>query len=186
MTVACVPMPKETSKDFGVIQVDENTKQQDLAQYINNQYTVVFHHPEFDFTCDVDDYLQGDTVFYHAIIKASWTVKAWIQRNIAVLIIPKLYFVGESKELSDKLRVYAQDVLAKFSPDLEYIDFPNYIMVPKDNVQYNDYIVDKLGNRGVVCVGKPTEESLFFEGVSAIEGQQQIKNNMLWWGFESE
>ncbi|MDB2331057.1 DUF115 domain-containing protein [Alteromonas sp.] len=169
-----------------IVQVDENTKPQDLAQCLNKQYTVVYHHSEFDFTRDIDAYLKGDSIFYHALSKASWTVKAWIQRHIAVLIIPKLYFVGESKELSDKLREYAQDVLAKFSSDLEYIDFPNYIMVPKDNVQYNDYIVDRLGNRGVVCVGKPTAESLFFEGVSASEGQQQIKNNMLWWGFESE
>ena len=59
-------------------------------------------------------------------------------------------------------------------------------MVPKDSAQYYDYIVDKLGNRGVVCLGKPNAESLFFEGVSIEEGRLQIENNKRWWGFVSE
>jgi hypothetical protein len=169
-----------------IVQVDESTTQQTLTGYLNKKNTVIYHHPVFDFRRDVDAYLNGETVFYHAINKASWTVKAWIQRNTALVIIPKLYFVGEHKEISDSLRVYAEQVLSMFPDDFRYIDYPNYIMVPKDRAQYYDYIVDKLGNRGVVCVGKPKVESLFFDGVSIREAGQQIENNILWWGFERE
>lgn len=169
-----------------IVQIDEKTTQQALAGYLNEENTVLYHHPVFDFKRDVDGYLSGEKVLYHAINKASWTVKAWIQKDIAKVIIPKLYFVGESKEISDVLRAYIEKVLSMFSDDLHFIDFPNYIMVPKDNAQYCDYIVDKLGNRGGVCIGKPQVESLFFEGVSNREAHQQIKNNVLWWGFESE
>jgi len=169
-----------------VVQVGENTSHEDLEISQNDQRTIIYHHPEFDFKRDTNRYLNGEVAIYHALNKASWTVKAWIQREIALLIIPKLYFVGENKEISDGLRTYAESILSKFSESMLYIDFPNYIMVPKENVQYSDYIVDKLGNRGVVHRGKPNAESLFFEGVSVEEGRQQLKNNKLWWGFESE
>ncbi len=169
-----------------IVQIDEATSSKDLENHLNNQDTILFHHPVFDFKRDVDAYLNGETVFYHSIIKASWAVKAWIQKSMALVIIPKVYFVGESKEISGSLQRYTEKILSIFPDDLQYIDYPNYIMVPKKNTQYNDYIVDKLGNRGVVCIGKPQVSSMFFEGVSKREALQQIKNNILWWGFESE
>ncbi len=169
-----------------VVQVGESTTQQTLTGYLNEKNTVIHHHPVFDFRRDVDAYLNGETIFYHAIHKASWTVRAWIQRNTALVIIPKLYFVGENKEIPDSLRAYAEQVLNMFPDDSRYIDYPNYIMVPKDSAQYSDYIVDKLGNRGVVCLGKPNAESLFFEGVSIGEGRLQIESNKRWWGLDSE
>lgn len=191
VTLLCNAQEQMTSiidvpKSSIIAQVDENTDAHVIERYLTNSFTFVFHHPEFNFKCDVDAYLNSEKPLYHAINKASWVVKAWIQRNIAQLIIPKLYFVGESKEISEGLRSYAEIVLDKFSDDMHYIDFPNYIMVPKDSAQYSDYIVDKLGNRGVVCLGKPNAESLFFEGVSIEEGRLQIENNKRWWGLDSE
>lgn len=191
VTLLCNAQKQMTSiidvpKSSIITQVDENTEVHVIERYLTNPFTVVFHHPEFNFKCDVDAYLNSEKPLYHAINKASWVVKAWIQRNIAQLIIPKLYFVGESKEISEGLRSYAEIVLDKLSDDMHYIDFPNYIMVPKDSAQYSDYIVDKLGNRGVVCLGKPNAESLFFEGVSIEEGRLQIENNKRWWGLDSE
>jgi hypothetical protein len=168
------------------MQINESTCARDLAKHLNNQCTLVYHHRKFDFNRDTDEYLNGEIAIYHALNKASWTVKAWIQRKIASVIIPKLYFVGENKEISDALRLYAEIVLSKFSESMRYIEFPNYLMIPKESAQYSDYIVDKLGNRGVVCIGKPNAESLFFEGVSVEEGRQQLKNNLLWWRFECE
>lgn len=169
-----------------IVQIDKDTSKKAFADFLREQNTILYHHPVFDFKYDVEAYINGETVFYHAINKASWTVKAWIQRNIALVIVPKLYFVGDSKEVSDSLSGYAKHVLSMLPDDVHYIDYPNYIMVPKDNAQYNDYIVDKLGNRGVVCVGKPRVESMFFEGVSKREAHQQIENNILWWGFGNE
>lgn len=180
------PTKESMSGAHVVVQIDKDTSQKALADFFCKQNTILYHHPVFDFKYDVDAYLNGETVFYHSINKASWTVKAWIQKKIALVILPKLYFVGESKEVSDGLRDYAEHVLSMFPEHVSYIDYPNYIMIPKDNAQYNDYIVDKLGNRGVVCVGKPKVESIFFEGVSKREAHQQIENNIMWWGFGSE
>ena len=168
------------------MQIDSTVKRNVVTELLCKDSTIVYHHPIFDFKRDVESYLNSDTSFYHAIMKASWNVKTWLQRKTALLIIPKLYFVGNDKELSDNLYRYGQELFDKFPDDIQFIDFPNYIMVPKESAKYKDYIVDKLGNRGVICIGKPNVESLFFEGVTVSEAQQQIKNNMLWWGFEGE
>lgn len=167
-----------------IVQIDEGTKQQTLIGYLNKQNTVIYHHPVFNFKRDIDAYLNGETVFYHAKNKASWTVRAWIQKNTALVIIPKLYFVGERKEIPNSLRVYAEKVVNMFPDGLRYVDYPNYIMVPRASAQYYDYIVDKLGNRGVLCSGTLNAESLFFDGISIDDGRRQIENNMLWWGFK--
>lgn len=176
----------EAQRNQVIVQIDSAVEQDKVIELLKAKCTVVFHHSIFDFKYDIERYLNGDFYFYHAILKASWNIKAWIQRKTALLIIPKLYFVGSNKELSDSLRNYSQELFSKFPDDMLFIDFPNYIMVPKDSAKYNDYIVDKLGNRGVICIGKPDVESLFFEGVTVSEAKQQVKNNMLWWGFEGE
>lgn len=148
--------------------------------------TLILHHSVFCFNTDIEHYFNGQFYFYHQINKASWTVKAWIQRDIATLMIPKLYFVGNAKDISPALRIYAETLLNSLSDDWTYVEFSNYIMVPKETVKHNDFIVDKLGNRGVVCYGKPTADLLFFEGVSVKEGQQQIRNNLNWWKLDRE
>ena len=178
--------PSDEPSQLTISQINGIDNLTDAMFCVKSGRTMVLHHSIFCFKTDTDSYLNGQFYFYHAVNKAAWAVKAWTQRDIAAFIIPKLYFVGNGKEISQTLKLYAEKLLRRFPDDLPLVEFPNYIMVPKQTAKYNDFIVDKLGNRGVVCYGKPTAELLFFEGVSEKEGRQQIRNNIKWWGLDRE
>lgn len=145
------------------------------------EYTFVYEHPKLDFEREVASYLNGDAIFYHKTYCSTWTAKSWILKEFAQAIIPKVFFVGELKVLSNSLHGYANTLFGYFAEDTQFVIFPNYIMVPRKSAQYNDIIVDKLGNRGCLCHGRPEPEALFFDGISVSAAESQVARYVSEW-----
>jgi hypothetical protein len=165
-----------------VILVDENTNFTDLTtQFSMGVTTFLCSHTELNFDVDIDSYLSGQKAFYHDASNITWLIKSVFLSDVSSVIIPKLHFVGDYENMSQNLLAYAEQVFSQFAVETHYVSYPNYIMVPRKDANYNDYIVDNLGNRGVLIKNLPTYQDLFFEGSSVEEGRMHINKYFSNW-----
>ncbi|MBC3765026.1 6-hydroxymethylpterin diphosphokinase MptE-like protein [Neptunicella marina] len=106
---------------------------------------------------DIDMFVKGEKPYLRDSLVTIWLAKYFYSVELYSVFIPRLQYVaGKVEKISPLLVKIEQDL-----GDIEhYVEFPDYLAIPRKNVKIENALLDNLGNRGRLVGGNIQASSL--------------------------